>query len=118
MLKWLRSIDLVPILSSALVLVLFLWFLAANPDYETYPAAYKNPFEYIFGWLSPEGWTALFTGVLTVSTILLWLETQRMASGGEEHSRDMKASIKAAQTAANAAGDNAKAAVISGRAHM
>jgi hypothetical protein len=48
----------------------------------------------------------------------MWWETRRMASGGEEHSRDMKATIKAAQITATAAGDNAKAAVTSGRAHM
>jgi hypothetical protein len=79
MLKWLRSIDWTAILASTLVMVLLLWFLAANPDYNTYPATYKNPLQYVVGWLSSEGWTALFTCALFISTVGLWVQTRDAA---------------------------------------
>jgi hypothetical protein len=43
---------------------------------------------------SPDWWTAAFTGTLTISTILLWLATSNLVSGGEDSSeRQLRAYI-------------------------
>ena len=86
--EWLRSIDWVPILASALFLVLVLWFIDTNPGNKNNPDAYQNPFQYIVGMLSPEGWTALGTIVLAGSTLLLWSVT-RTAANAAKNAADM-----------------------------
>ena len=48
-------------------------------------------------------WTAVFTMLLTVSTVLLWIATKRIAAGAEVQSQDTKESIKIAARAAKAA---------------
>ena len=54
-------------------------------------------------------WTATFTAALTLSTILLWLATNRLARGAEEQAKDMKASVAAAEKSAAAASTAAQA---------
>ncbi len=89
--------------------------VSAIPNYETHQKAHEGASYVAFSLLAKVGCLgifvdananaiiALFTIVLTISTVAMWWETRKMASGGEEHARDMKASIAAAQTAANAA---------------
>ncbi len=47
-------------------------------------------------------WVALFTLTLTVSTILLWLETRRLARGAEAQAHDYKESLRVAKISADA----------------
>jgi hypothetical protein len=82
--EWSRSIDWVPILAGALVTVLALWFIDNHPSYENDPESYQNPFQYVVGMLSPEGWTALGTIVLAGSTLLLWGVTRTAANAARE----------------------------------
>ena len=77
-----------------------------NPNYEAYQ--WPVPWNWIF---SSAFWTAVFTGVLTISTYLLWRETKRLARGAETQREQLDLSIAAAQKAANAAELSAKAAV-------
>ncbi len=63
----------------------------------------------IFG-LQPDAWVALFTFVLGVSTILLWLETRRLAKDGERSSGAAVKAANAAEKAANVAETALKAA--------
>src|ERR1700750_2803800 len=73
--KSLKGINWGATFGALLLLVLALWFLAANPDHEAQITSYKRPLEYIAGLLPPEGWTALFTCALFVSTVGLWQVT-------------------------------------------
>ncbi len=57
----------------------------------------------LFLGLPAEAWTALFTAALTVSTVLLWRATKRLAAGAEAQADDNKAAIAAAQRSADAA---------------
>jgi hypothetical protein len=63
----------------------------------------------IFG-LEPDTWVAIFTLALTISTVLMWLETRRLAAGGEDQHGTLKRSVKAARMAALAALKSAKIA--------
>jgi hypothetical protein len=60
-------------------------------------------------------WLVIFTGGLTVSTVLLWLAGERQFRHGRRssaaQSRDMQGSIKAAESAAKAAQTSADSAV-------
>jgi hypothetical protein len=60
----------------------------------------------------------IFTVVLTVSTILLWLETRRLASGAESQSGYIEASSKAAIDSASAALTQAQAMVATERSNI
>jgi len=53
-------------------------------------------------WLEPDAWVALFTLVLGISTIGLWLETKRLAGLAEDEGKDLKNSIAEAARAATA----------------
>lgn len=48
-------------------------------------------------------WTAIFTGTLTVSTVLLWIATEQLARRAEEQAKDTKAIVAAAKKSADAA---------------
>src|SRR5689334_18737756 len=82
------------------------WFLFVGPTDHT--ANQTGKAKSLFLGLSAEAWTALFTGVLTGSTILLWVETRRMASGSDEQAAKMERSIAEAAKAAVAMNDFAK----------
>jgi hypothetical protein len=88
MLKWLRGIDWPPLVSAALFYVLAVELLSSfgfpqhtQHNQHANDAAPSNAFEYIRHILpeTPEGWTALFTCTLTISTIGLWLVTASIA---------------------------------------
>ncbi len=84
MLKWLRSIDWLAINSSALLLVLSLQvlsFFASSDNSQEKHAQYSADEEQndlLLG-IGAEGWTAIFTGFLTFSTIGLWISTYAAA---------------------------------------
>ena len=79
MLKWLRSVDWLAINTSALVLVVSMWASVLLPsphaNQATYHATDQKQDNLILG-ITAEGWTAIFTGLLTFSTIGLWLVTR------------------------------------------
>jgi hypothetical protein len=87
------------------------WFLFIGPADNGSDQGSKQQAEDLFLGFSPEAWTAIFTAVLTASTIGLWLQTKRLAAGAEEQSSDMKASIAAAQRSADAAWLSAQASI-------
>src|SRR5260370_27959484 len=76
MLKWFRGIDWLPITTSALILVLAIELLSSFGfpnhvrDNPALPEASKEQIE--FPWPDAGGWTAIFTALLTASTIGLW----------------------------------------------
>ena len=80
------------------------WFLFVGPANRNpyYATQCQSNCEVPF-WASPEFWTALFTAVLTGSTILLWRETKRLAEGADAQATDIKAQIKATEDLAKAA---------------
>jgi hypothetical protein len=84
MLKWLRSIDWLAINTSALALCVLLFVVSWLPsrqhnDYQPQQAPQDKASDLLLG-LRPEEWTALFTGLLTISTIGLWFVTRRGAN--------------------------------------
>jgi hypothetical protein len=60
--------------------------------------------------VSASFWTAVFTAALTWSTVGLWRQTKRLASGADEQLKKMVDSTAAAQTAADAAVKSANTA--------
>ncbi len=91
MLKWLRQFDWDAIFGSALVLILVLWALPENANNVSEPTANQGPLNYVVGLLSSEGWTALFTGLLFVSTVLLWNVTRRSVEIADRASSEQSA---------------------------
>jgi hypothetical protein len=80
------------------------WFLFVGPaDHSPYYATECKSNCDIPWWASPEFWTAAFTAVLTGSTILLWLETKRLAEGADAQAEDTRQSLSIARQAADAA---------------
>lgn len=63
-------------------------------------------------------WTAIFTLALTISTILLWWQTRRLAEGAEDQSRKMAASIEEMRRSADAATETAKSTPVLERAYV
>jgi hypothetical protein len=63
-----------------------------------------------WSYVTPEQMTALFTVVLGLSTIGLWLATMRLSRMAEKQAIDMKASIAVAKESADAAKKSAKVA--------
>jgi hypothetical protein len=61
---------------------------------------------------------AIFTILLAISTIGLWHATGQLAKGARAQATDLKESLSISRQAADAASANAKAALISGRAHI
>lgn len=92
MLIKLRDVEWLPISFSALIVVSSLWALSALfPEHTPqYTAAYGTPNQeernLLLG-ISPEGWTAIFTGFLTVSTIGLWYVTYAAATDTKNNLR-------------------------------
>jgi hypothetical protein len=88
MLKWLRSIDWLPLTTSALILVLSIELLSSlgfpnhQRDNRTLPGANQEPIE--IPWPDAGGWTAIFTALLTASTFLLWARTRDLALAARE----------------------------------
>ncbi len=94
--RWLRSIDWLAINTSALVLVLTVWVLswAGFPDHDRYDTqtqytASGQPDEFPW-WESSAVWTAIFTGLLTISTVGLWIVTRTAANAAAQTVRTMQ----------------------------
>ena len=126
--KFLSQFDWPAIVGSALALVFVLGFIgpviqwssrSVRPTHNqpTYEASSQEP-DNLPWWKSSAVWTAIFTGVLTLSTIGLWLQTKRLAEGADDQSGKMERSIAAAQTSADAAQLQAKAMIASVRAAL
>lgn len=79
MLKWLRSIDWLPLTITALIIVLgfnlLSWF-AGQPFHVPWPH-------------EPDAWVAIFTATLTISTVLLWLSTSSLAREARDSARKL-----------------------------
>jgi len=76
----------------------FAWFLLVGPAHNGADAAAQqtgqdNP----PWWDSAAAWTAIFTCVLTASTIGLWLQTRRLAEGADDQASKMRESLELAQ---------------------
>lgn len=87
--RWLRSVDWLAINTSALVLILMIWCLSCLgfPDHDHHDtnARYAADTKLTeFPWpASAEGWTAVFTGLLTFSTAGLWIVTRTAANAAK-----------------------------------
>src|SRR5690348_17147574 len=81
--NFLRRVDWLPLVTGAFLYLLAiqvmtsLGFQQSDQDNRSYPAADEKTHK--GGWNTPEGWTAVFTGALTLSTIGLWWATYRIA---------------------------------------
>jgi hypothetical protein len=69
-----------------------LGFQQNNQGNRPYPAADEKTHK--GGWNTPEGWTAIFTGVLTLSTIGLWWATYRIAYDQKQTSKRVRAIVR------------------------
>jgi hypothetical protein len=89
MLKWLRSIDWLPLTAATLLLVLsfnFLLWLGFPASNQQTPAG--QPFE--IPWPhEPDAWVAIFTFTLTLSTILLWWATSCLAREARDNTKTL-----------------------------
>jgi hypothetical protein len=79
------------------------WIAFIGPANNGSESAGQQEQEHLFLYLSPEAWTAIFTAVLTASTIGLWLQTKRLAEGAEGQAADTRTSLAIAREAADAA---------------
>jgi len=61
--------------------------------------------------LAADAWVAIFTAALTISTVLMWLETRRVAKGGEAALRHSEISANAARVATEMAVASQRAVV-------
>jgi hypothetical protein len=81
---WLSQYDWAAIIGSVLVLLFLLGVLTPLAHYDGDQQLQAKAYEWVWGWLTSAAfWTAAFTGILTLSTYLLWRETERLAEGGE-----------------------------------
>ena len=125
------------IIFSILILIILLWIgfqaslrfpeteicqISKNTGYKDCPTHYvlTVPFFWISYFVEAHDGAivALFTVVLTFSTIGLWRETRRLADGAKEQAEDMKSSIAEAARAATAMEKlavNSEASLIAGR---
>jgi hypothetical protein len=90
MLKYLRSIDWLPLTVAALLLVLSIDLLSSLgfPENKQQNAPSEKPFQIPWPHDSEE-WTAFFTGALTLSTIFLWWTTRRIARDARDGARTL-----------------------------
>jgi hypothetical protein len=94
MLKWVRGIDWLPLISVALFYVLAVELMSSfgfqqyNKDNHGQYQTDKERTESAGPWGATE-WTALFTAVLTGSTIGLWYVTYRIAYDADESSKTL-----------------------------
>jgi hypothetical protein len=95
MLRWLRRVEWLPLVSGTLIYVLAVELMSALGfplDNQHNKAAVGAPYEVpLDGWwpTTAEEWTALFTFTLTASTIGLWFATYRIASNANESSKTL-----------------------------
>jgi hypothetical protein len=88
MLKWLRSIDWLPLTITALIIVLSFNFLS----WLGFPASNQQalggqPLK--IPWPHPDAWVAIFTLTLTLSTIFLWWETRGLAREARDSAKTL-----------------------------
>jgi hypothetical protein len=94
-LNFLRRVDWLPLVAAALFYVLAIDLMSSSgfPQHDHQNNQAENGPEHsgldIFP-DSPEGWTALFTCTLTISTIGLWLATNKIVRSAEENSRTIE----------------------------
>lgn len=69
-------------------------------------------------WNTPEGWTAIFTGLLFIATTGLWIFTWLLWASTRKAIRDEEKALQIAQFSANAARDSADALPTLERAHV
>ena len=107
MLKYLRNIDWLPLSACAFLLLvavdLLSWFGFSQNGRQHYSAqntASQKPIE--IPWPDAGGWTAIFTGVLSISTIGLWVSTRGLAVAALSEHEKMERSITEAAKAAKA----------------
>lgn len=99
MLRWFRSIDWLEINTSALLLLLTIELLSSfgfphqgEQKYKTDEAAYSESNE--LPWYESSAvWTAIFTGLLTVSTIGLWSVTRVAANAARDAAKIAERSL-------------------------
>jgi hypothetical protein len=99
MLRYLGRIDWLPLTAATLALVLSVDVLSSlgfphhnQSDKGADQATGNEPVEHILSFflsLNAEGWTALFTAVLTVSTIALWWVTYAIARDADQSSKGL-----------------------------
>jgi len=93
---------------------LFVWESCGN----AYAATQQTGSDNGVWWQSSAFWTAIFTLALTISTILLWWQTKRLAEGAEDQSCKMAASIEEMRRSADAATETAKSTPVLERAYV
>ena len=93
------------LLSALAVLAFCIAPAAIPPSTQGANAATNNKFyELIWATLiSASFWTAVFTGALTLSTVLLWRATKRLSEGAETQAEDTRKSLAIAKQSADAA---------------
>jgi hypothetical protein len=64
----------------------------------------------LFAKIPPEGWTAIFSGLIALFTLTLWISTDRLWRTSREHARHLERSVKVATRGALATEKAAKAA--------
>jgi hypothetical protein len=74
-----------------------------------------NPWRWL---ISSAFWGAVFAGLLTVFNIGLWRQTRNLAKASRDQTKEMTASVTAAEKAANAATISADAAIGAARAWL
>lgn|GEM_PF-6661083 len=93
-----RKLAWAAFLLFAVIALEFGWFLFIGPVSAAHGAQVYRPW-----WWTSEFWTAAFTGLLTLSTALLWWQTKRLAEGAEDQSKKMVESLKEMRRSAKAA---------------
>jgi len=74
------------------------WFLFVGPAHHSADAAaQQTDQDNLPWWDSAAAWTAIFTCILTASTIGLWGQTKRLAEGAADQSKQMAKSLALAQ---------------------
>jgi hypothetical protein len=103
--RWLHRLFLLMLIAGALVFAGWVgWSLAQYCDEKNgaETASQKKPFE--IPWPGSAGWTAIFTGLLTVSTIGLWLVNRGLLNAAIAQSADTtKSAVAMASVAASMA---------------
>src|ERR1700722_9882729 len=99
MLKFLRRVDWLPLVSAALFYVLAIELMSSfgfqqyNQDNRAHYQTDKERIESAGPWGAPE-WTALFTAVLTVSTIGLWYVTYCIARDAQKSAAKVRSIVR------------------------
>ena len=104
-----RKLAWAAVAAGAIIAAEIAWFLFIGPT-DTRPNSTAHCTENceVPWYISATAWTCLFTFVLTVSTVLMWWETRKLAQGADDQSAKMADSIAAAKKSADAANLHAR----------